>query len=98
MAWRAPFVLELVPERKDLDFDLALAVVLQQPLVRLPLLVSQAVQVPRVRRAEVARLLKGQVALHVAGRPAAARRREADVIGHVRCLAETVDDEWEGGR
>lgn len=82
-----PFIFQLVAEFKDLDFHLALAVVLEQALVRRARAVGlvQVVGAPRVRGGRVARALEGEVALHVAGGAAAAGGGEADVVGHCGC-------------
>ena len=65
---RVPFVFQLVAKLKDFDFYLALAVVLEQALVRRARAVRlmQVVGAARVRRGGVARALEGEVALDVA--------------------------------
>jgi hypothetical protein len=58
--------LQLVPQLKDLDLDLALSVVLQNALVRLALLVSHVLEVLRIGRAHVSRLQECEVTLDIA--------------------------------
>lgn len=79
-AWRAIgkvgdllLLLELVTQLEHLDFDLALAVVLENTLVWLSLAVPQAVKVFGVRRGAVARANMCKVALDVAGGSRASR-------------------------
>lgn len=62
----APLLLELVAQLKDLDLDLALAVVLEYALVWLALPVAQAVEVFWVGRGAVAGPNVRQVSLDVA--------------------------------
>lgn len=86
MSWAlcsVPFFFQFVPQFKDLDFDLAFAIVFENALVRLSLSVAQAVEVFGVGRSAVARLDVGEVALDVARGAGAARRGEADVVRHV---------------
>lgn len=78
------FFFKLVPQVKDLNFDLALAVMLQDPLVWLPLLVSQAIEVFGIRSAVVARLDLSKVALDVARGATATGSVETNVIRHYR--------------
>lgn len=63
-----PFLFQLVAEFKHLDFHLALAVVLEQALVRRARAVGlvQVVGAARVGGGRVARALEGEVALDVA--------------------------------
>ncbi len=76
-ATNVPFVLELVPQLEHLDFDLALPVMLENPLVGLPLAMLQVVEVAGVGgpSVAVARLHVREVALHVTRSATASRRR-----------------------
>ena len=74
------FLLELIPQLKDLDLYLPLPVMFQDTLVRLALLVSQTVEVFGVRGGMVARLDMGEVALDVARSATASRCRETNVV------------------
>ena len=78
------FLLKLIPQLKDLDLNLAFAIVLEDSLVGLPLLVPQAVEVFGVGSAVFARLDVGEVALDVSRSATAARRGKADVVRHGR--------------
>lgn len=65
-----PFVLQLVPELKHFDLDLALSIMLKYGLVRLSLAVPKAVEVVvsaawRIGRTAVARLQMRQAALDI---------------------------------
>ena len=83
MGWtsvNALFLLQLVPQLKDLDLHLALAVVIEDSLVGLALLVSKAVKVLGVRRAVVAGLHVCEAALDVARGATATGRGQADVV------------------
>lgn len=77
-----PFVFELVTQFKDFDLDLSLAVVLQDALVRLSLLMTQAVEVFGVWRGAVARFDVCEVALDVARGAGASRGGKAYVVRH----------------
>jgi hypothetical protein len=88
MAWPdLPFFLQVIPHLKHLDFNPALALVLQHLRVRVALAVPGRIVDAVWGAALVARLQMRQVSLDVARGAAAARGREADVRGHeVRCL------------
>jgi len=72
---RIPFVLEAISELEDFDLDFSFAVVLEDLLVRLSLLVLELVEVLRIWRYVVAGLEVREIALDIAGCAATARRR-----------------------
>lgn len=78
-----PFILQPVSQLKDLNLDGALAVMLEDLAVGLPLvMLLDLVVVFGVGRGLVAWLEKREIALDVAGGTATTRRRKADVGGH----------------
>ena len=76
------FLLELVAQLEDLDFDLALAVMFENVFVWLALAVLEKIAILGVGSGGVARLEMRKVALDVARGATAAWSREADVGGH----------------
>lgn len=80
----ALLLLELVPELEHLDLNLPLALMFQKTLIRLARLVPEGVDIVAwgVGRGVVAWPHVCQVTLHVPGGTGAARRREADIVGH----------------
>lgn len=86
----ALFFLEFIAQLEDLDFNLALAIVLKNVFVRLTLAVPKKIGVLGVWRSGVARLEVGKIALNIARGTTTARGRESDVGRHyedeyVRC-------------
>jgi hypothetical protein len=79
------FLLELVAQLEDLDFDFALAIMFENLLVGLALAVSEKIVVLVVGSGGVARLEMRKVALNIARGTAAARSRESDVGRHDGC-------------
>jgi hypothetical protein len=76
----SPFILEAISQLKHLHLDLSLAFVFQESLVRLPLPVSQTVEVLWVRGRAVAGFEGREVALNIAGSAATSRRGEAYIV------------------
>lgn len=76
------FLLELVAQLKNLDFDFALTVVFENVLVWLALAVLEKIAIFRVGSGGVARLEVGKVALDVARGATAAWSRETDIGRH----------------
>lgn len=76
------FLLELVAQLENLDFNLALAVMFENVLVGLALAVLEKIAVLGIGSGGVARLEMGEVALDIARGATAAWSREADVGRH----------------
>ena len=76
------FLLELVAQLENLDFDLALSVMFKDVLVWLALAVLEKIAILRVGSGGVARLEMGEVALDITRGTTAAWSRKADVGGH----------------
>lgn len=79
------FLLKLVAQLENLDFDLALAIMLENFLVGLALAVSEKIVVLVVGSSGVAWLEMGQVALDIARGATAAGSRESNVGRHDKC-------------
>jgi hypothetical protein len=85
------FFLQLITQLKDLDLNLALAIMFKDVLVGLALTVSEKVVVLGVGSGGVARLEMRKVALNVSRSTTSAWCRETDVGRHDEC-----DGWWKG--